>query len=230
MRNILIVEDDRILNETLAYNLEIEGYRIKSVYNFEDSLIEIRRNIYDLIILDINLPDGNGMDICRKIREEDINTYIIFLTANDTEKDMIKGYEVGGSDYITKPFSITVLIKKISAIFRRFENRNTKIYDDGILKIDFEKYSSILNNEQVEFTSKEYRTLYLFIKNPRIILSKRMLLEKLWDNQGDFVDEHTLTTTISRIRKKIENNDRKYIKTSYGLGYQWLGENKYEII
>ena len=138
---------------------------------------------------------------------------------------MLKGYEAGGADYITKPFSAAVLCKKIAAVFSNMELRTPRhdVFDDGFLRIDFSEQTASLSGKLLEFTPKEYRTLYLFVKNPRIILTKRQLLEKLWDIDGDFVDEHTLVTIISRIRKKIETDERRYIKTAYGMGYQWIG-------
>ena len=117
---------------------------------------------------------------------------------------MLKGYEAGGADYVTKPFSVTVLCKKVAAVFANLELRTPRhdLFDDGFLKIDFSEQRASLGGEPLDFTPKEYRTLFLFVKNPRIILTKRQILEKLWDIDGDFVDEHTLTTIISRIRKK----------------------------
>ncbi len=225
MKKILIVEDDIFLNKTLAYNLTSDGYDVTSAYDYSAALRNIREYYFDLVLLDINLPDGNGIDLCREMKAEASDVYIIFLTANDRESDLIKGYEVGGSDYITKPFSIAVLGKKLAAVFGNMERKVPRhdLYHDGILKIDFSEQSASINGVTVDFTPKEYRTLFLFTRNPKIILTKRRLLEKLWDVDGDFVDEHTLTTIISRIRKKIESNDRKYIKTAYGLGYQWTG-------
>lgn len=225
MKKILIVEDDTLLNKTVAYNLISDGYEVVSAYNYASSIKCLRETYFDLILLDINLPDGNGLDLCGEIKERYADSYIIFLTANDRESDMLKGYEVGGADYITKPFSVAVLGKKINAVFENIEQKNPRhdLYNDGFLKIDFSEQSASLNNTTVDFTPKEYRTLLLFIKNPKIILTKRQLLEKLWDIDGDFVDEHTLTTIISRIRKKIEVSDHKYIKTAYGMGYQWIG-------
>lgn len=116
-------------------------------------------------------------------------------------------------------------MQKSSGGFANLELRTPRhdLFDDGFLKIDFSEQSASLAGESLDFTPKEYRTLFLFVKNPRIILTKRQILEKLWDIDGDFVDEHTLTTIISRIRKKIETDERKYIKTAYGMGYQWIG-------
>lgn len=225
MRKILIVEDDTLLNKTLAYNLTSEGYEVESTFTYAAAVSLLQKREFDLVLLDINLPDGSGLDLCGEIRERDQSSYIMFLTANDKESDMLGGYEAGGADYITKPFSIAVLCRKITAVFANMELRHPRhdLYDDGILKIDFSEQSASLAGKPLDLTPKESRTLFLFVKNPHMILTKRQLLEKLWDIDGDFVDEHTLTTIISRIRKKIETDECKYIKTSYGIGYQWIG-------
>ena len=212
MRKILIVEDDILLNRTLGYNLASDGYEITAAYNHKDAVSHLKETEFDVALLDINLPDGSGLDLCEEIRERGQHTYIIFITANDKESDMLKGYEAGGADYV-------------AAVFANLELRTPRhdLFDDGFLKIDFSEQRASLAGEPLDFTPKEYRTLFLFVKNPRIILTKRQILEKLWDIDGDFVDEHTLTTIISRIRKKIETDEHKYIKTAYGMGYQWIG-------
>lgn len=225
MRKILIVEDDTLLNRTLGYNLASDGYEITAAYNHKDAVSHLKETEFDVALLDINLPDGSGLDLCEEIRGRGQHTYIIFITANDKESDMLKGYEAGGADYVTKPFSVTVLCRKVAAVFANLELRTPRhdLFDDGFLKIDFSEQRASLAGEPLDFTPKEYRTLFLFVKNPRIILTKRQILEKLWDIDGDFVDEHTLTTIVSRIRKKIETDEHKYIKTAYGMGYQWIG-------
>lgn len=225
MKKILLIEDDILLNKTLTYNLTSDGYDVTSAYTFAAAAGHLQKAEFHLALVDINLPDGNGLDFCGEIKARGQQTYVIFLTANDKESDMLKGYEAGGADYITKPFSIAVLGKKIAAVFANMEQSGPRhdLYDDGILKIDFSEQTAVLKGGALDFTPKEYRTLSLFVKNPRIILTKRQLLDKLWDVDGNFVDEHTLTTIISRIRKKIETEERKYIKTAYGMGYQWIG-------
>lgn len=225
MQKILIVEDDPLLNRTLNYNLTLDGYCVISAHNYRDAVHHLKETEFDIALLDINLPDGNGLALCEEIRGRGYHTYIIFITANDKETDILSGYAAGGADYVTKPFSVTVLCKKVAAVFANLELRTPRhdIFDDGFLKIDFSSQIASLAKAPLMFTPKEYRILALFIKNPGIILTKRQLFEKLWDIDGDFVDEHTLATLISRIRKKIETDHRKYIKTAYGMGYQWIG-------
>ena len=225
MSKILIIEDDSDLREGLAFALELEGYETAQARTLCDARALLEKTPWDLLLLDCNLPDGSGLDLCEEIRGRGQHTYIIFITANDKESDMLKGYEAGGADYVTKPFSVTVLCKKVAAVFANLELRTPRhdLFDDGFLKIDFSEQRASLAGKPLDFTPKEYRTLFLFVKNPRIILTKRQILEKLWDIDGDFVDEHTLTTIISRIRKKIETDEHKYIKTAYGMGYQWIG-------
>lgn len=224
MRKILLVEDDQLLNKTLAYNLTAEGYAVRQAYScaMARGLLE---DGFHLALLDINLPDGSGLELCAELKERDPEVYVIFLTANDQEGDMLKGYEAGGADYVTKPFSVAVLCKKLSAVFAALKQRypHRELYDDGFLSIDFSQQNATVGGRPVSFTPKEYRALYLFVQNSRLILTKTQLLEKLWDIDGDFVDEHTLVTIISRIRKKIEVDGRQYIKTAYGMGYQWIG-------
>ncbi len=180
---------------------------------------------YDLALLDINLPDGNGYDLCRLIQPEHAGTLVIFLTANDQENDQIRGYEAGAVDYITKPFSIEALQRKIRAMFAMLEHHKPAkdIYDDGRLFLDFSEQTASLNGKPVALSPMEYKMLYLFCKNSRQVLTRQRLLERLWDVDEKFVDEHTLTTSVSRIRGKIEADGDTYIKTIYGIGYQWTG-------
>lgn len=225
MKRILIVEDDCLLSKTLAYNLTSDGYKAESAFNIKSAAIMLEKSGYDLILLDINLPDGSGLDLCRLIKPEHPDTMVIFLTANDQECDQIKGYEAGAVDYITKPFSIAALQKKIRAMFAMLENHRLEkdVYDDGKLFLDFSEMTAALNGKKLSLTPFEYKMLDLFRKNPKHVLTRGQLLEKLWDVEEKYVDEHTLTTTVSRIRAKIEADGDTYIKTIYGMGYQWMG-------
>ncbi|AWH77669.1 response regulator transcription factor [Clostridioides difficile] len=224
MEKILVVEDDSILNKTLSYNLIEDGYIITSKFTAKSALKSIFECEFDLIILDINLPDKSGFELCNEIKEN-YNIPIIFLTANDMECDMIKGYELGALDYITKPFNINVFKQKVKAFLNHFTTKTKQdYYRDGYLEINFSELSANINGNQIIFTPLEYRTLKLLTENPKNILTRKVLLEKLWDIDANFVDEHTLTSVISRIRSKIEKDNLQYIKTVYGMGYMWLGE------
>lgn len=225
MKRILIVEDDALLNKTLAYNLISDGWEVTPALNAKTAAALLAGTEYDLVLLDINLPDGSGYDLCKLIKPEYPDTVVIFLTANDQESDQLRGYEVGAVDYITKPFSIGALQRKIRAMFAMLEHHKPPrdIYDDGRLFLDFSEQAAALNGKPLTLSSMEYKMLFLFCKNPRQVLTRQRLLERLWDVDEKFVDEHTLTTSISRIRGKIEADGDTYIKTIYGIGYQWTG-------
>ena len=228
MKQILIVEDDNLLNKTLAYNLTLDNYSVTAVLNAKAAAETLKAKVFDLVLLDINLPDGNGYDLCKFIRPEHPDTVIIFLTANDQESDQIRGYEAGAVDYITKPFSIGALQRKIKAMFAMLEHHKPAkdIYDDGSLFLDFSEQTASLDGKPLTLSAAEFKMLHLFCKNPRQVLTRQQLLEKLWDADENYVDEHTLTTSISRIRSKIETGGGAYIKTVYGMGYQWTGGEK----
>lgn len=220
MTQILIIEDDRILNRGITFALKKEGYEVVSAYNKEEGKQLILNNKIDFLLLDINLPDGNGLDLCKEIRSK-VVCPIVFFTANDTEEDMVKGFESGCDDYISKPFSVELLKHKISAILRRntIDVKNEFEYKE--LKIDFDKNIVKKDNIEVSLTATEYKLLELFVKNKGKVLTKDILLEKLWDNSGKFVDENTLSVNIRRLRKKIEQDPKNpiYIITVFGIGY-----------
>ena len=137
---------------------------------------------------------------------------------------MLKGYELGADDYVTKPFPMSVFQKKVSALLARIRKQSGgDCYNDGDLFINFTEMTALLHGESIAFTPMEYRLLKVLTKNPQIVLTRQVLLEKLWDIDGNFVDEHALTSTISRVRTKIETEGRQYIKTVYGMGYMWIG-------
>lgn len=221
---LLVVEDDRLLNNTLCYNLSTAGYSVDTALTKSVAMQLCEKQDYDLIVLDINLPDGNGFDFCREIKERRPDTAIIFLTANDMESDMLRGFELGADDYVTKPFPMSVFQKKVSALINRIQKQTGgDCYNDGNLSINFSEAAATLAGEPVSFTAMEYRLLRVLTKNTNIVLTRQVLLEKLWDIDGNFVDEHALTATISRVRIKIEKNGFQYIKTVYGMGYMWIG-------
>ena len=220
MATILIIEDDRILNRGVSFALKKEGYDILSAYTKLEGKQIILNNKIDFLFLDINLPDGNGIELCREFREK-VSFPIVYFTANDTEEDMFKGFESGCDDYIAKPFSVELLKHKISAMLRRNIIVNNNIFEYRDLKIDFDKMAVWIKEKEIALTATEYKLLELLVRNKGKVLTKEMLLEKLWDNSGNFVDENTLSVNIRRLRKKIEMDSKKpeYVVTVFGIGY-----------
>ncbi len=223
MKKILLIEDDRALNTGLVYDLEIENYKVYSAFTLGEGIALLDENEIDLILLDGNLPDGDGFDFCKAVKaEQDIP--VILLTARDMEQDELKGFDCGADDYITKPFKVPILHRRIQAALRKTGAKEERVqYNDGYLKIDFDKLTAARGEEVLTMTPTEYKILRLLIANPNTVMTKRVLLEKIWDNSGNFVDEHTVAVNINRLRKKIEGDGREYIKTLYGMGYQWKG-------
>ena len=221
---ILVVEDDQLLNNTLCYNLNTMGYIVDAALSKQVAENFIKKQDYDLIVLDINLPDGNGYDFCREAKERHLDTAVIFLTANDMESDMLRGYELGADDYVTKPFHMSVFQKKLVVLLNRIAKPSGgDCYDDGILFIDFSEMTATVSGEGVVLTPLECRLLKVLTRNPKVVLTRQVLLEKLWDIDSNFVDEHALTSAVSRVRNKIETDGQQYIKTVYGMGYMWIG-------
>ena len=224
MKNILIVEDDKILNKGVSFFLNKEGYNVISAYTKEEGKLAILQNKIDFLLLDVNLPDGCGLDFCKEISYT-MDFPVVFLTANDTEEDMIKGFESGCDDYISKPFSIDILKLKINAILKRKGKENKNIFKYKDLKIDFDSRKVYKKEEQIYLTVTEYKLLELLSKNKGRAMTKEIILDKLWDNNGNYVDENTLSVNIRRLRKKIEDDSKypEYIITIFGIGYI-LGE------
>lgn len=225
MQRILIIEDDFSLNRTLAYSLQSSNYLVDSAYTLKEAVEYIKNNTYLLLILDVNLPDGNGFKDLYKLKEYS-DASIIYLTANDLEKDIIQGYDLGADDYITKPFSLPILQKKISALTKRLREKQVEtIFNDGVLYINFSTLKTYVNNIEIDISPLEYRILDYLIANKGHILKRNQLLTHLWDCNENFVEDASLNTAISRLRKKIEKNGHRYIKTIYGTGYMWIGDD-----
>lgn len=225
MKRILLIEDDRALHSGLAYDLEIENYKVYSAFTLGEGIACLDENEVDLILLDGNLPDGDGFDFCRAVKaERDIP--VILLTARDMEQDEMMGFDCGADDYITKPFKVPILHRRIQAALRKSGAREERVpYDDGYLRIDFDKLTAMRGGDPLPMTPTEYKILRLLTANRDTVMTKRLLLEKIWDNSGNFVDEHTVAVNINRLRKKIECDGHEYIRTLYGMGYQWKGRS-----
>ncbi|WP_055070197.1 response regulator transcription factor [Clostridium massiliamazoniense] len=222
MESILIVEDDRLLNRGVSFALRKEGYEVISAYSRAEAMQVILSKKIDFLLLDINLPDGNGISLCKEIREK-AEFPIVFFTANDTEEDMVKGFEGGCDDYIAKPFSVELLKYKINATLRRKERINKSIFEYKNLKIDFQRMTVYINNKEINLTATEFKLLELFAKNKGKVITKEIILEKIWDSNGNFVDENTISVNIRRLRKKIEKDPKspEYIITVFGVGYSF---------
>mgnify|MGYP000124513316 CR=1 FL=1 len=227
MKKILLIEDDKDLNLGLTYDLKAEGYQVHSARTLGDAMAVLEKEEVDLLLLDGNLPDGDGFDLCRAVKEES-GLLVILLTARDLEEDEITGFDSGADDYITKPFSMAVLHKRIEALFRRSgsDDCHRNLYDDGYLLIDFDGLTAYKGGETLVLTPTEFKLLRLLIANAQKVVTKTLILEKLWDHAGNFVDEHAVAVNINRLRKKIEDESHVYIKTMYGMGYQWKGQEK----
>lgn len=225
LKEILIVEDDPVLSGTLAYNLASEMVRVARAASLEVARMMLTQSVFDLVLLDVNLPDGEGYTLCEDIKKWQPKAIIIFLTARDEEADLLYGYEVGAVDYIVKPFSLVALERKISAMLALVAERRsqTESYDDGRLVLDFSTQSASLCDQPLHLSALEFRMLKLFCSHPKQVLTRNQLLERLWDVEENYVDAHTLTSTVSRVRGKIEAQGDIYIKTVYGMGYQWMG-------
>ena len=221
MSTILIIEDDKLLNEGVSFSLQSEGYIVLSAYNGKQA-VELLNYNPDLIILDINLPDKNGITLCEYIRE-DINVPIIFLTAKDTEEDIVNGFKAGGDDYITKPFSLPILKERIKAVMKRRIIQGDSVYYYKDIIFDFNKLKFIKDDVEIPITATEVKLLELFIQNKGKVLTRTQILDKIWDIDGDFVDENTISVNIRRLRAKIEDDPSNpiFIKTVFGIGYIW---------
>ena len=221
MKKILIIEDDEILNSGLCYNIQkIQLFPVPS-YCIREAKERLEEETFDLILLDVNLPDGNGFDFAREAMPK-YHTPFIFLTAHHLEEEIIKGLRLGADDYIVKPFRIKVVMEKIQVVLRRCHNgRGSERYSCGNLEIDFKNRTIMRKNEALALTPTEFEILEAFVENRGQILTKGLLLEKIWDRKGNYVNENTLSLNVSRLRKKIADEDFDYIKTIYGLGYKW---------
>lgn len=230
--NLFLLEDDDAIGMGLKYSLEKEGYTVTHVRTKIEAMESWKNGTYDLCILDINLPDGNGYDVCRYIKEKE-DTPVIFLTASDAEVNVVMGLEMGADDYVCKPFRINEFMARIKTVLRR-SGRGMSAYSsekDGILEIQNiriytnEARVAVTGDEgeeqTVELTALEYRLLLAFCNNRGNVMSRSQLLEDMWDVSGDFVNDNTLTVYIKRLRDKIEKDpaNPRIIKTVRGLGY-----------
>lgn len=238
MTKILLLEDDISLIDGLEYSLQKNGFDVETVRTVSDALSSVVDHFshFDLLILDVTLPDGTGFEVCEKVRQQNMQIPIIFLTASDEEVNIIRGLDCGGDDYITKPFKIGELCSRIRALLRRTHistqaassptetsHENSSLISSGDLSIDLKASRVILNNKTIELTKAEYRLLALLVRNANRVVTREIILNELWDSAGDFVDDNTLSVYVRRLREKIEPDPShpKYLTTVRGFGYKW---------
>lgn len=227
MSKILLLEDDISLVDGLKYSLKKNGFETEIVRTVSEALNSIG-NIgkYDLLILDVTLPDGTGFDVCEAVRRQGQQVPIIFLTASDEEVNIIRGLDSGGDDYITKPFRLGELCSRIRALLRRAgvsNADNTIVIECGDITIDLLGSRALLNGKNLELTSAEYRLLCLLVRNVNRIVTREIILSELWDEAGNFVDNNTLSVYVRRLREKVEADPShpRHLITVRGFGYQW---------
>ena len=220
MKNILIVDDEPDIREILRYNLEKAGFNVTEATSGDDALNKLSKDL-DLAILDIMMPGKDGYQVCKKIREQGNTLPIIFLTAMDREFDEVRGLEVGGDDYVKKPFSPKMLIARINAIFRRVDQINSKgtSISFGDLKINTQSYIALLEENELHLPRKEFELLAYFMNQPNVIFTREQLLSRIWE-EDVFVIDRTIDVHINRIRSKL-GIYKNWIETVKGVGYRF---------
>ena len=219
MYTLLVVEDDVELNQTVSEVLSGEGYRVLRAHSCREAQRLADSHTLDLAVLDVNLPDGDGFSLCKWLKGRQ-HVSVLFLSARDLEEDVLEGYELGADDYVTKPFSIKILLKKISVILAR-EPEKKQIYDDGFLKIDFDAGTVCVGEKVCPVTLTEYKILKKLVEHKGKLLTYSVLLDSLWDEGVQLMDKHALAVNINRLRKKLEAEGHTYISNVYGMGYIW---------
>lgn len=230
MGKILLLEDDKSLNRGISFKLKKEGFEVETAFCIEEAKEIFDNNEIDLIITDIGLPDGSGFDFCEEIRRTS-NVYIIMLTALDEEFNAVMGYEIGADDYVTKPFSLAILVSKVKAFMKRAGNNENQssvenVLISGDIELDYGEYTLILNRENIEkvqLTKTEGKLLKFLMENAMNTIQKEQILDILWDIDGNFVDDNTVAVYIRRLRKKVEKDPSNpvFIKNIRGVGYKW---------
>lgn len=231
MINILMIEDDSTIAFGVKYALEQEGFNIDICNDLESGRNILNEKTFDIILLDVMLPDGNGYDFCKEIRKSK-GIPIIFLTACDEEINIVMGLDIGGDDYMVKPFRVRELISRIKAVVRRNKGEDTgkKVLRYGDLSVHTLEVRVFKGGEEIFLTSAEYKLMLILIQNENIVLSRNQILEKLWDVTYDFINDNTLTVYIKRLREKIEidASNPKHIITIRGMGYKWNGSEYHD--
>ncbi len=215
-----MLEDDENLNRGIAMRLEKEGYHVLQAFGMSQAEELFARHEVHLIITDITLPDGNGLEFCRRVRKRS-GVYLIFLTALDEEMDIVNGYDLGADDYITKPFSLMALILKVHALMKRVEVAKASYLVCGDIRVSLREMKVWKGQEPLPLSKKEMQLLIFFLENPRQIFSKEQIADAVWDMDGQFMDDNTVPVNISRLKKKLDNDGIQNVR---GVGYIWTKE------
>ncbi len=230
MKKIIVVEDDLALSTGLCFELDTAGYISMPAYNCQKARQLLTGKEIGLVLLDVNLPDGNGFDLCREIKASYPELPVIFLTANDLEQNVLDGFDLGAEDYVTKPFNMKILLRRVEVALRRVGGQKVQKgelrWSDGFLVLDFNALTAQRGGETLSITPNEYKLLRALTEHAGQVLTRQILLERLWDSGGNFIDDHTLTVTMNRLRAKIEDDLHTYIQTIRGMGYVWKGKQK----
>lgn len=219
MKNILLLEDDKNLNRGITLTLQKEGYQVFPAFLLQEATDVFLAEPVDMVISDISLPDGNGLDFGKWVRERS-NVCFLYLTALDSEVDIISGYASGADDYVTKPFSLMVLTSKVNAMMKRIGESNELILNAGDIVVMLHNAKVSKAGEELHLSKTEFQLLVLLLENAGKILSKEIILEKVWGNDGQFVDDNTVTVNISRLKSKLGTESIENVR---GLGYLWNG-------
>lgn len=222
MKRILLIEDDRTLSQGILLTLRNQSIAVEQAYDLRSARLLASQGGFDLFILDINLPDGNGLDYLQELRGS-LGTPVILLTANDMETDIVTGLEMGADDYVTKPFSLAVLRARVNNQLRRAEQLGSGVFVMDEFRFDFEHMEFRKKDQLIELSKTEQKLLRLLVLNRGITLSRADLVDRVWTDGAEFVDENALSVTIKRLRNKLESIPSKpeYIRTVYGIGYTW---------
>lgn len=221
MQSVLVVEDDPLLAEGICYALQKAGYQVSTCNTCRQARMQLEKSP-DLVLLDVNLPDGDGRGLLEQLRRH-CQVPVILLMARNTEQDMMMGFEAGCDDYVTKPFSLPILVKKIQAVLKRTAINQSKLILSGDLSYDFATKMVYKRGQEVRLTATENRLLEMFLAHSGQVLTREQIISRIWDDVENYVDENTLNVNIRRLREKLEDDPKNpvHIKTVFGIGYKW---------
>lgn len=227
MNNVLIIEDDVTLGKGIQLALQSDSMKIEVCHGLAEAQKAMKETEFQLLILDVNLPDGNGVEFLSQIRQNNA-VPVILLTANDMETDIVTGLESGADDYITKPFSLAVLRARVHTQLRKTASERSSVFAIDAFYFDFERMEFKKNGQEISLSKTEQKLLRVLVNNSNRTLSRAELVDRIWTDGAEYVDENALSVTVKRLRDKLEDNpsNPQYLKTVYGIGYIWEKRQK----